>query len=386
MRVLVTVTFNRNQLESHLAPLLALDDVERVVLVADQRPQPSLPGVDVVVPPGWLTKTAGRALAKTVTAVWVAGRFRPDWVFGFNLVPHGVNAYIAARSCGAKALYHQIGGPREWLGGGWDSDNGILGRLRRPSRLVERSLLSVIRRADAVCVMGEHGREMLTRYGVDPRHVFVVPAAARHAAVPTSEGHQKWDVVTVGELLPVKRTADFLAAVAQLRREGRQLRVAVVGSGPLRESLEERARVLGVDDAVSFLGFRSDVADICARSRLFVLTSAYEGLSIALVDAMASGIPAVSSDVGEVRSVIEDGISGLLYPPGDVGALVDALRRLLDDSALRERVGRAARERALRVAGLDAVRDALDTVLHPDRCVDERPALRLVSAGPRAHG
>src|SRR3954469_23303739 len=116
MRVLLTVTFNRNQLQSHLAPLLALEDVDRVWLVADERPEPHVSGVEVIVPPAALTRTVGRAFAKTVTLVFLARRLRPDWVVGFNLVPHGVNAYVAARSCGAKSLYHQIGGPREWQG------------------------------------------------------------------------------------------------------------------------------------------------------------------------------------------------------------------------------------------------------------------------------
>ena len=125
------------------------------------------------------------------------------------------------------------------------------------------------------------------------------------------------------------------------------VQVAIVGAGPLRCELEEMAVRSGVGHQVEFLGFRSDVHRLVKSSQVFVLPSAYEGLSISLVDAMVSGIAVISSDVGEVREVVKDGTSGMLYPSGDVQALADALQKLLTDHALRAELARNGRSSAM---------------------------------------
>src|SRR5439155_2452603 len=126
LRLLATVSFNDNQLAAHLLPMLMLDGVASVTLVADAAPAP-LPKLLVVVPPRWLTRLVGRAVAKFLLCVVIAIRERPDWVVGFNLVPHGLTAITAARLARTRSMYQMIGGDREWFEGGWDSDNNVLG-------------------------------------------------------------------------------------------------------------------------------------------------------------------------------------------------------------------------------------------------------------------
>jgi glycosyltransferase involved in cell wall biosynthesis len=379
LRLLVTVTFNDNQLRSHLLPLLALEEVEEIVLVAD-KPAPPLPRVRTVVPPSPLVRMIGRAAAKLVVCSVVAVRERPDWVIGYHVMPHGLNAYISSRIARTRALYHQIGGPKEWEEGGWESDNSVVGRLRRPSASIERVVLGAIRRMDAVATMGPDGRKTLIARGLDPRRVVVVPPALDPDRIrPPAEARKDYDVITVGQLIPRKRIEDLLAAVAKLRDEGRPVRAAVVGTGSLQRELESRARELGVADLVSFLGFRSDVGDLCARARVFVLPSRREGLSIALLDAMASGLPAVASDVGEARAVVEDGVTGYLYPCADIDALAQAIRRLLDDDALCRRLGDAARERVEEIASVERVAQTLRGILGSETGAGRRRAVRTRS-------
>lgn len=363
LRVLVTVTFVPNQLRSHLLPFIALDEVDEIVLVTD-KPGPPLAKVSTVVPPAWLRRLCGRAVSKLLLCLFIARRFRPEWVVGFNLVPHALTALFAARVCGARAMYQQIGGPREWLGGGWSSDNKILGRQRCPSRAIEQLLLAAVRRADAVAAMGERGRRALIERGVDPARIHLLPPATSIGHV---QGRQQelcdYDIVTVGALLPNKRTTDLLAAVAALKRQGRSVRAVVVGTGPLQGALETQAAALGISESVAFLGFRDDVVEICARSRVFTLLSESEGLSVALLDAMALGVPAVVSDVGELSSLVEDGITGFLYKCGDIRALTQKLSLVLDDPHLQLRLGDAARHRAQAIGSVDVVSARLRQVL-----------------------
>lgn len=119
----------------------------------------------------------------------------------------------------------------------------------------------------------------------------------------------------------------------------------LAGDGPERERLEARAAELGVAERVRFLGRREDIPQLLAACDVFALPSVYEGSSLAVLEAMAAGIAIVSSAIGGTEELIEDGRSGLLVPPGDAPALAAALRRLLGDPELRERLATRARER-----------------------------------------
>jgi glycosyltransferase involved in cell wall biosynthesis len=119
----------------------------------------------------------------------------------------------------------------------------------------------------------------------------------------------------------------------------------LAGDGPERASLEAEAERLGVAERVRFLGRREDVPQLLAACDVFALPSLYEGSSLAVLEAMAAGIPIVSSAIGGTDELIEDGRSGLLVAPGDAEALAGALRRVLADGALRESFAAGARER-----------------------------------------
>lgn len=121
--------------------------------------------------------------------------------------------------------------------------------------------------------------------------------------------------------------------------------LVLVGSGPEESALRQRARNLGIQDSVRFVGQSQDVASILRASSVVVLPSETEALPTVLIEAGGCGVPAVATDVGGVADVIEDGITGLLLPIGDGRQLVAHLLRLLDDSVLRMTMGAAARAR-----------------------------------------
>jgi len=354
--VLVTVTFNDNQLRAHLLPIVALTEVSEVVLVTDAVPA-SLPKVRVVVPSPLLVRVAGRAAAKLLTCLRIAIRERPDWIIGFNLMPHGTNAILTARATRTRSLYAMIGGHREWLEGGWSSDNKILGRLRSPSPRLERLLLWLMRRSTHVATMGVVGRCQLIARGIDANRVTPIPPAidVERFTPRAGEVELEYDVITVAALLPNKRVADLISAAAQLAARRPGLRVAIVGTGPLEAELRAQATRLGLDGVVDFLGFRDDVDALYARTRIFVLPSSSEGLSIAMLEAMASGVPPVVTDVGELGSIVRDGETGRLFAPGDVDALATILEQLLADPVGASSLGAAAAAAARSTVSVDAV-------------------------------
>jgi glycosyltransferase involved in cell wall biosynthesis len=346
-------------------PLIELPEVKGITLVADRVPPP-LPKVTAAVPPDRLVRIAGRAGAKLLLCLWIALRERPDWVLGFNFVPHGFNAMLVARMTGSRSLYHMIGGEREWLEGGWRSDNNVLGRLRGPAPLLERFLLASIRRCTVVATMGERGRRLLVERGLSPRRVVVIPPAVDLARFASSTREEpSYDIVNVAALIPRKRTSDLLEAVARMRSSGRFLRVAIAGEGPLEDQLRRRATALGLDGSIDFLRFQEAVETLYRRSRIFVLPSADEGLPIAMLEAMASGLPPVVSGVGEVSGFISDGNTGLVFPSGDIAALVERLELLLGDDARRAAIGAAAAADARRRVSVEAVASIYRGFLQP---------------------
>lgn len=149
----------------------------------------------------------------------------------------------------------------------------------------------------------------------------------------------------VARLVPIKRHEDFLAAAAAVVRRLSACRFLVVGDGELRDSLKARVRALGLDGRVHFLGWRGDLPRLYADLDLVVLTSASEGLPVSLIEAMAAARPVVATRVGGVPDLVEDGVTGLLVPPGDPGALAEAIVALLADPERRRHMGEAGRKR-----------------------------------------
>jgi len=151
-------------------------------------------------------------------------------------------------------------------------------------------------------------------------------------------------VLTIGSLSRQKAYARLLDAFAPIAEADPYARLLIAGEGPLRPVLEARIAD-GLAGSVRLLGARDDAADLLEACDVFVLSSEREGLPITLIEAMRAGRPAVSTRIGGTAEVVEDGVTGLLVPVGDGPALTGALRALLADPALRERMGEAGHRR-----------------------------------------
>jgi sugar transferase (PEP-CTERM/EpsH1 system associated) len=152
---------------------------------------------------------------------------------------------------------------------------------------------------------------------------------------------------SVGRLVAIKDYGTLLRAADNLARHGKDVHVLLVGSGPELLSLQDLARALpGLVGRVTFSGLSHDVSELLMAMDVFVLTSISEGMSNTILEAMASGLPAVVTRTGGNAELVEDGRSGWLFAPRDAQALVHHLLRLTEDSTLRRQTGQAARRRA----------------------------------------
>jgi len=173
-------------------------------------------------------------------------------------------------------------------------------------------------------------------------------------------------VGSISRLSEQKGHRYLLDAAARVVARRKDARFLIVGDGDQMESLRRQAEALGIAASVVFAGHRTDVPALLGALDVFCISSTYEGTPLALFEAMAAGKAIVSTAVDGCREVLEDGVTGLLVPPGDPEALSSALLRCVDDAALRASLARRAREASARydiAACVAQMQDLYDEVL-----------------------
>ncbi|MFH0789441.1 MAG: glycosyltransferase family 4 protein [Pseudomonadota bacterium] len=170
-------------------------------------------------------------------------------------------------------------------------------------------------------------------------------------------------VLAMGRISAEKRMDILIQAFALIKDRHPDWRLVILGDGPLRSDLEGLRDRLDLSSRVHFLGVVKNPYPILRKGDLFVLSSRFEGFPMALCEAMACGLPVISSEYHEgVREIVREGIDGLLVPPGDVGALAEALDRLMSDEAERKQLGRRGVEIVERF-GLKKIMDQWENLI-----------------------
>ncbi len=235
---------------------------------------------------------------------------------------------------------------------------GYFGPLRTLGfRLLERWLA---RGTTALVAVSPEVRDDLVRLGVAPREKFTVVRlgieleqrlGGRNGRDETRRvlgiAPERFTVGWIGRMTGVKRTGDVLLAFKELRERGVDACLCMVGDGPERDQVEQRAHDLGIMRDTLFLGYQEDVAPFYAAFDAMILPSGNEGTPVSAIESLAAGRPVVATRVGGVPDVVRDGEDGFLVELGDVGELAGALARLAEDPELRGRMGEAGRARVL---------------------------------------
>jgi L-malate glycosyltransferase len=217
--------------------------------------------------------------------------------------------------------------------------------FRCTDRLIYASR-AVMREADALGLI-PRDRAVFIGNGIDLAR-YADGGCRRSARAEFGVGDDERVLCSVGRLEEQKGVDVLLEAFGRLDAAALRVRLWVIGDGALRGPLTQQARRLGLTDRVQFLGFRRDAGRLLAAADVFALASRYEAMPLAVIEAMASGLPCVVTDAGEQGAMVEDGVNGLVVRVGDAGALSRALERLLADAGLCREMGRASRRKAAR--------------------------------------
>ncbi|GAA5076054.1 glycosyltransferase [Lysobacter panacisoli] len=197
--------------------------------------------------------------------------------------------------------------------------------------------------------------------GVDTRRYAPAPLQRRLDA-RCGLGLDADDIVfgCVARMQPVKRHVDLLDAFVDVHRSIPNARLLLIGDGPLLPEVQSKIATLGLQDSVKLLSFRDDVDELLAAMDVLVLPSSSEGMSNAILEAMACGLPVVATAVGGNLHLVQHEITGLLVPPHDPISLAAALHGLAESAHVRRRMGLAARARIEREFSLDSMVLAFD--------------------------
>jgi len=300
-------------------------------------------GVETILmgKPDGFTPTTVPTLARLLRAHGV------DVVHTHNMAPLFYGT-LAARLCGLPSLNTRHGRTPErahrlvWA---------LADRVVAVSEDARRELLRHNRIADHKLHVILNGID-LSGFAEGRRSEAVAPARAR-LGLPLDAPV----VGTVGRLAAVKDHETLLRAFGLLRQGGSDAHLAVIGGGPLEADLKSRVRALGLDGVAHIVGPHADVPHLLPALDVFVLSSLSEGISLALIEAMAAGLPVVATRVGGNPEVVVEGRTGLLVEPSQPEALRSALLRVLSDRAAAQVMGVQGRRRALEMFGLERMLD-----------------------------
>jgi len=269
--------------------------------------------------------------------VAILRRFQPD-VVHTHLAKAGLLGRIAGRLAGARVVVHTFHGNvlRGYFGA----------RTSALFRVLERLLAHISTRIVAISPEQE---EELIRLGIAVRaRIALVPLgldlapflAAQPGRLRTELGSGTSPLVgIVARLVPIKAVDTFLEAAARVRQTRPDTVFVIVGDGPERERLHERAAREDLAGAVRFLGWRADLPAVYADLDVVVLTSRNEGTPVSLIEALAAGRACVATDVGGVRDLLGASERGIVVPDGDAEAVARAIVRLLDAPEARRALG-----------------------------------------------
>jgi glycosyltransferase involved in cell wall biosynthesis len=179
---------------------------------------------------------------------------------------------------------------------------------------------------------------------------------------PEPRGSRRLIVGYVGRFFRIKNVPLLIRSVARLVRTGADLELHIAGEGPEGPEMKKLASDLGLADRVRFFGDVENVSELLRTFDMYVLSSDNEANPNSLLEAMASGLPCISTDVGNVRELLDHGRVGLLVPPGDDESMAIALKRLADEPGMRAKLGDAARRRVIEHYSMSGMLDAYEAL------------------------
>ena len=342
---------SKNWCQSHLTPLRRTPEIAELLLVVDgtvaDGPKTKQFRVPALI--GWIKP---RAIIRSLWTIVVAAREKPDVIMAYSLFPPGVFSLTAARLAGAVAVVQLTGGLLEVQSGGHSTTAGLVPRFL--SKRLVALCHELCGQFDAVVVRGRKAEAYLREH-TPARRVEIIAGSVDQGRIRFNSAERRIDVAFVGRIVAVKQPEHVVEILGRVARRRPGLRAVVAGRGPLLGEMKAQASKSGLSGHVCFAGHVERVEGLLVRSRIFLLTSKSEGLSIALAEAMMAGAVPVVANVGDLSELVINSRTGWLIDPGDFDAYAARICQLLDDTEGWRRMSEEARRVASENNSVEAV-------------------------------
>ena len=248
---------------------------------------------------------------------------------------------------------------------------------------VRRQYRQLFDQTEKVFAASAFMKRRLADLGCDETKIAVIPCGIDTELFNSNQASSKDAMILmVSRLVPQKGTLLSLRSFARAAEKHRQIRLEIIGDGPLRADLEAETRKLGIGSRVQFHGAQChDFVRACMQAATLMIQHCVtlpgdgtESLGLSILEAMACGLPVVSTRHGAIPETVEDGVTGILVPEGDIDGMADAITDLLDDPERAARMGEAGRSRVLAHFTLESAGDRMRAIM------DLRPQTNLQSA------
>jgi glycosyltransferase involved in cell wall biosynthesis len=316
-----------------LEKLKGLNDCEIVEsgVLFRRHPLAGLKKFHQVCPPPVLRSSAALShLFALLVSIPCCLRFKPDVCIGISLMPHSVMAKVTQVFCGVKFVTWLIGTDiylhlaKKWWG-----------------KLFRKPMAS----ASCTLTMGSGSNKMLESMGWHPAKLLVGRNAYDLSQYENIAREKQCDLIYTGRLdRQHKRLDILLGSVAELRKSYPSVKCAIVGEGPDKKRLQDICRYYSLEANVDFLGHLQDIPGLLGRSRILVMTSAWEGLPSSIVEAFVLGLPVVASNVGDISDIVQDRVNGVLVDSACPENYASAMLWLLENHEIYERISIAAKQ------------------------------------------
>lgn len=327
MKILVTARLSDYKLATHIQGLIDSDHVDEIFLVR-RLPLPGLPKIKNVNPSSLIARSV---IGFEIWRIFMLRRLIKAneicALVGIQVRLHGFQATLCGVLTRTPVILALIGSDVHiYLSGSW------LAPLFRWA----------VRNASVILVMGPKSRQIVSKTSTRDVPIIEMQVFQDESRFVPRSGSKKWDLIFVGNLIPLKRAHTLLYAIGLARQSLPDIRAAIIGDGPELPRLRKLADSLGLSNAVEFLGYTRCVEKFLQASRIFVLPSDSEGVPSAAIEAMYCGLPAILSDVGDVRSQFLPEENAILVPAGDTAALARAIERFLQDEEFYDQLQKGA--------------------------------------------
>lgn len=332
VRVLVVAGLANNTLDCYVSQIAKSEMVE--VCVLRSRPGVARERVTYICPPSMLRKSPLLSfLWKALYSLRLGASKRISCIYAIFAYPHLYLAYLIAYLTKKPLFYSIIAARYELV-----SRNPVLQTLT----------IKLARKASKIIMSGEGVEKLLTEKGIQSKDLvkYSILELVNLEGFEPLKQDRPIDLIVVSRLVPDKHIDVFIDIVASLKESNPSIKAAVIGNGGLKKDLEDYVNSLNLSDNIKFHGYVSsanNINRILNSAKIFVLNSSHEGGPFTVPEAMAAGLCVISSNVGEVKNVIEHGQNGFVVERyNDVDNYVNIIRMLLENPETLEKIQRRA--------------------------------------------